>query len=264
MEKLNVFGLNVSNFNLNEINDLYADTISKEKQIILFGHSLGYITLFKLFPSLYPVINSFDVLVCDGTQFNWYCYLNGFKLKTVISIPDITNYTLEYANKNKLSVLLFGAKEEINKKASFNLQNKYPNAKILTGINGYFKENEELIVVEKINELKPNILLVGISTPIKEFFVYKYKDKLNSNIIIPCGGMIDVYSGYTKQSPDWVKKLGLATPFRIIQEPKRLLLLHTWMVFEILFKIVPITILNKIKYSSNNFNIVFKYLNKQN
>ncbi len=262
MEKLNVFGLNVSNFNLNEIDELYLRTINDDKKIILFGHSLGYLTLFKIFPSLYPIINSFDVLVCDGTQFNWFCYLNGFKLKTVISIPDITNYTLEYANKMGLRVLLFGAKDQINKKASENLQKKYLNAVILNGINGYFKENEELNIIDKINESKPHILLVGISTPIKEFFVHKYKDKLNANIIIPCGGMIDVYSGFTKQSPPLIKKLGLATPFRIMQEPKRLLFMHSWMVFEILFKIVPITIFNKLKSKSSNFNIVLKYINK--
>lgn len=264
MERLDVFGLNVSNFFLTEIDQLYSETIRTEKKIVLFGHSLGYITLFKIYPSLYPVINSFDVLVCDGTQFNWYCYLNGFKLKTVISIPDITNYTLEYANKMGLRVLLFGAKDQINKKACENLQKKYPNAIITNGINGYFKENEEILIIDKINESKPQILLVGISSPIKEFFVHKYKDKLKANIIIPCGGMIDVYSGFTKQSPNWVKKLGLATPFRIIQEPKRLLFLHTWMVYEILLKIIPITIYNKLILKSKKFNLVFKYLDKEN
>ncbi len=262
MEQLNVFGLKVSNFELKEVDELFSLTINNNKSFILFGHSLGYITLFKKYPELYEIINSFDLLVCDGTQFNWYCYFTGFKLKTVISIPNITNYTLEYANVRGLKVLLFGAKEEINKKATDNLQKKYPNIKMLPGINGYYKGFEEQGIVARIKQHNPHILLIGISTPIKEKFVYNYKSDLNSNILIPCGGMIDIYAGYTKQSPTWIKKTGLATPFRIIQEPKRLFHLHLWMTIEIIFKIIPITFLYRTILRRSDFNLINKYLKK--
>lgn len=262
IEQLNVYGLKVSNFKLPEVEELFSSTIKKQESIVLFGHSLGYITLFKKYPDLYPIINSFDLMVCDGTQFNWYCLINGFKLKTVISIPNITNFTLEYANANNLKVLLFGAKKEINKKATENLQKKYPNIKMLEGINGYYEKDKELDIVKQIQDQEPHILLIGISTPIKENFVYKYKAQLNSNIIIPCGGMIDVYSGYTKQSPAWIKKIGLATPFRIMQEPRRLFLPHTKMVLDIFFKILPITFFNRVILRKKDFNIIIKYMNK--
>lgn len=262
IDQYDVYGLKVSNFELSEVEQLFSHTIKEDKSIVLFGHSLGYIALFKKYPELYSIVNSFDLLVCDGTQFNWYCYLNGFKLKTVISIPDITTYTLKYANANGLNVLLFGAKEDINKKASENIQEKYPNLHVLTGVNGYYSESDENKIVAKIKEQKPHILLIGISTPIKEKFVNKYKNDLSSNIIIPCGGMIDVYSGYVKQSPSSLKKMGLATPYRIIQEPKRLFVLHTWMIFEILLKILPISFFNRFILRRKKFNVVEKYLNK--
>ncbi len=262
INQLNIFGLKVSDFEIADVNLLFDTTIKENKSIIVFGHSLGYITLFKKYPQLFPIINSFDLLVCDGTQFNWYCQRNNFKLKTIISIPDITINTLKYANANHLSVLLFGAKEAINQKACDNIKKQYPNIKLLPGIHGYFSKSNETKIVENINQLNPNILLVGISTPIKEEFVYTYKKDLNANIIIPCGGMIDVIAGYTKQSPTWIKKIGLATLFRIIQEPKRLFLLHTWMVFEILFKILPITFYNRRILRKKEFNIVKKYLNQ--
>lgn len=264
LSNYDVYGLKVSNFKLSEIESLFLATINENKCIVLFGHSLGYLTLFKKHPSLYSIINSYDVLVCDGTQFNWYCILNGFKIETVISIPDMTTYTLEFANRNGYSVLLFGAKEEINKKATTNLQKKYPNAIILPGINGYYLEGDELEIVEKINSHKPQILLIGISTPIKEFFVSKYKNVLGANIIIPCGGMIDVYSGYTRQSPHWLKKAGLATPFRIIQEPRRLFALHTWMIFEIICKLFPITFYYRCVLQRKTFNLIDKYINRRN
>lgn len=262
IEHYNVFGLKVSNFNLPDIEELFKATIHENKNIVLFGHSLGYITLFKSYPELYPVINSFDLLVCDGTQFDWYCRANGFKLKTVISIPNITNFTLQYANTHGLKVLLFGAKEEINTQATANLQKQYPNLKMLPGINGYFKEHEEAGIVSRIREQRPHVLLIGISTPIKERVAAKYRSEMGANIIIPCGGMIDVYSGNIKQSPEWVKKIGLATPFRIIQEPRRLLVPHTRMVFEILFRLLPISFFYNFTSRKEPLNIVSRYLKK--
>lgn len=260
IQQYDVYGLKVSNFTLNEVDDYYSDTIKSNKNIVLFGHSLGYIVWFKKNPELYPIVNSFDLMVCDGTQFHWYCSLNGFRLKTVISIPDITNYTLKYANAHGLKVLLFGAKEEINKKASENIKKQYPNIQVLPGINGYYSKEEETQIVQKIENLKPHILLVGMSSPLKEKFAHTYREKLGANIIIPCGGMIDVYSGFTKQSPAWVKKTGLAIPYRVLQEPKRLFAFRVWMIGQILFKILPQTFLYKAILRQKNYNLVERYI----
>jgi len=260
MEHYNVFGLKVSNYSLQEVDQLFDQTIQSEKNIVIYGHSFGGIPNMKIHPELYAVVNSFDLLVCDGTPFNWFCNFFGFKLKTVMSIPDMTNYTLEYAHKNHLKVLLLGANEEINTQANKRLSIKYPGAHFLEGINGYFNPSEEYKIVTRINELSPDILLIGISSPIKERFACNYKNDLKTNIIIPCGGMIDVYAGKTKQTPKLIKKLGLATAYRIIQEPRRLLRLHSWMVYETIFKILPLALYYRLIYSQKDFNLMDKYL----
>jgi N-acetylglucosaminyldiphosphoundecaprenol N-acetyl-beta-D-mannosaminyltransferase len=177
-----------------------------------------------------------------------------------MSIPEVTNYTLEYANKNRLKVLLFGAKQEVNSKAIENLSLKYPRIQFTEGINGYFKETDEKNIVERINLLSPDIVLIGISTPIKERFAFNHKNDLKSSIIIPCGGMIDVYAGLVKQSPYLVKKMGFATAYRIMQEPRRLFRLHTWLVYETIFKILPITIYYRLLKRQKEFNLIDKYL----
>jgi N-acetylglucosaminyldiphosphoundecaprenol N-acetyl-beta-D-mannosaminyltransferase len=262
MEHFDVFGMKVSSYCLDELEKLFNNTLHSNRNIVLYGYSFGLLPLFKKYPDIFPVINSFDVLVCDGTQFHWFCSLYGFKIKTVMSIPDITNYSLEYANRHNLKVLLFGGKKEINIKANEKLVKRYPNINFLEGIHGYFDEPEENDILERINVLSPDILLVGISTPVKERFVYKYRNILSTSIIIPCGGMIDVYSGFTKQTPRRIKKIGLASPYRIIQEPKRLFALHTWMIYETLFKILPLAFYNRVLLGKKRFNLIEKYLEK--
>jgi N-acetylglucosaminyldiphosphoundecaprenol N-acetyl-beta-D-mannosaminyltransferase len=259
MEHYDVFGMKVSNYCLSDIEHLFDQTIHSSDNIILYGYSFGLISMFKKYPDLYQIANSYDVLVCDGTIFNWYCKLFGFRLKTIMSVPDLTNYSLKYANKNHLRVLLFGATKEINIKANLNLAKKFPDIIFLDGIDGYFNASEEKHIISKISALSPDLLLIGISGPKKERFARDNKAVLKSSIIIPCGGMIDVYAGKTKQSPKLIKKMGLASPYRIVQEPRRLLFLNIWMVYETIFKIIPLTIYYRI-FFGKDFNLFEKYI----
>jgi N-acetylglucosaminyldiphosphoundecaprenol N-acetyl-beta-D-mannosaminyltransferase len=260
MEHFDVFGMKVSNFTMKEIESLFDQTINSNSNIVMYGYSFGLISAFKKYSDLYSIVNSFDINVCDGTIFNWFCLLNGFKLITILSVPELTNYTLEYADRNNLKILLFGAKKEVNFRAIKILSKKYPNINFLEGIDGYFKEIDESSIIDRINELSPDILLIGITAPIKERIAYKYKNVLSSKIIIPCGGMIDVYAGLTKQTPRLIKKLGLATPFRIIQEPKRLFILNISIVYDILIKILPLTFYYRVILKKKDFNLIKEYL----
>lgn len=257
-----IFGLNVSDFTLKDVDQLFAEGIANKCNVVVFGHSLGYITMFKKYPELYQIVNNFDLMVCDGTQFNWYCKILGFKLSTVMSIPDITNYAMTYANTHRLKVLLLGARPEVNALANDRLKAKYPDAVFLPGIDGYFKQEDEVAIVNKINMLGVDILLIGISTPKKEVFTFEHKQALKVGVIIPCGGMIDVYAGITKQTPALIKKIGLATPYRVLQEPGRLLILNVWMIWEIFLKILPITLYNRFILKKTKYNMVLKYIGK--
>jgi N-acetylglucosaminyldiphosphoundecaprenol N-acetyl-beta-D-mannosaminyltransferase len=259
MEHYDVFGMKVSNYTINELERLFDQTIHSYDNIVLYGYSFGLVSAFKKHPDLYLIANSFDVLVSDGTQFNWFCSLFGFRLKTIMSVPDITNFSLEYANKNHLKVLLFGAKKEVNIQANKMLSIKYPNIIFLEGIDGYFNDFDEKGIVNRINELSPDLLLIGISAPYKERFAYKYKNIIRSNLIIPCGGMIDVFAGLTKQSPKLIKKIGLATPYRVLQEPQRLLFINLWIFYETMFKIIPLAIYWRV-FLRRDFNLIEKYL----
>lgn len=248
IEQYDFYGLKISNYSIDELFNYYDIVTKGPKTIVCYGYSFGILPFFKKYKDLYRIINNFDINVIDGTQFYWFVKLMGYKLKTFLSIPFLTIKTLEYANENKKSVLLLGADIETNKTAIVNLKAKYPNALFFDGKDGYFSEEEEREVVNFINKKRPNILLIGISSPKKERFADKYKNELTANIIIPCGGMIDVFAGKVKLAPPFLKKIGLATLIRVVQEPRRQLFLNIWLVYETLFKIIPYTIFQiKIK-----------------
>jgi N-acetylglucosaminyldiphosphoundecaprenol N-acetyl-beta-D-mannosaminyltransferase len=151
--------------------------------------------------------------------------------------------------------MLIGSKESTNIKATNNLREKYPNIVVLDGLTGgMFTENDQISTVEIINRVKPNIIMIGVSSPKKEAFAYKWKDKLDVNIIVPFGGMIDGLAGEVKLVPPLFKKMGLGAWYRALQEPKRMLWNRLYMTWEFLFRVYPVTFFQlKINKNKNFF-----------
>lgn len=259
LKKIDFYGLNISVFQKKEILDYFKYVIENNKKIVCYGYSFGAIAYMTKYKEIFQYGNQSDIILADGRLF--YLFLKIYKIPIVsdISIPDIVNLTLDLANKNKYSILLFGSTQETNDLATENIKKKYPNIITKKGINGFFKNEEGRGIVKKINEIKPDILYIGISTPIKERFSIEKKDDLNVRIIIPCGGMIDVLSGKSRQSGKVIKKVGLASLYRLIQEPKRLHKRYFFIYTFILFNFLPVFIWNTIFLKKRNFNIPLYY-----
>jgi N-acetylglucosaminyldiphosphoundecaprenol N-acetyl-beta-D-mannosaminyltransferase len=258
LSKINFFGLGFSVFTENELLTYINESIFYNHKRIFYGYSLATIVLFKKYKDLYLHSNSSDLIVTDGQQMFWLIKLLRYPIGFNISIPSLVNMVLKEANIYKYSIMLIGGTEDIKINAENRIREKYSNIKIISGFNGYFDNTDESKIISEINSKSPNILLLGISSPKKEEIAYNWKQKINVNIIIPMGGMIDVLAGKTKQSPPWVKKMGLATPYRVFQEPRRLFLVNVWFTFEIVFKIIPIIIFKHLT-NKKNYNITDIY-----
>ena len=100
---------------------------------------------------------------------------------------------------------------------------KYPKLKAQTH-HGYFnKTNEENeIIIKKINNFYTDILIVGFGMPIQEKWILKNMSKLNAKVYLNGGAFLDWISGLNKQAPYWVTHLGFEWLYRLIKEPNRL------------------------------------------
>ena len=86
--------------------------------------------------------------------------------------------------------------------------------------HGYQDEKK---VVDKINLVKPDILLVGLGSPKQEKFIYENLKKMPSvKLAIGVGGAFDFISGHVKRAPHILQKIGLEWLWRLALEPKRI------------------------------------------
>lgn len=147
---------------------------------------------------------------------NWL----GYKIKERITGVDIAVKLLEFGNKQKKSIYLFGAKEEVIIALKEKLSIVYPNLEIIGSQNGYVKDKDKAF--KEIIKKKPDIVLVALGIPAQEKLIYKYLDKFDKGVFVGVGGSFDVISGSKKRAPKIFIKLNLEWFYRIACEPKRI------------------------------------------
>jgi N-acetylglucosaminyldiphosphoundecaprenol N-acetyl-beta-D-mannosaminyltransferase len=249
------FGLKYNLFDEEGYKDYVNFVVKSKTKSIIFGYSLLLLPDLKNAPELFLISDTFDFFVIDGRGL--YSLMKYFKLKSIFycSLPDIVNLTLEIANTNKYSLLLFGATEEVNQSACRNIRIQYPKINLLEGINGYYDKDNEDSILNLINEKSPDIILIGISSPMKEKLAIKLREKIDCKVIIPCGGVIDVLGGKTKREPKIVRDLNLTAFYRFLQEPKRLFKSIIINYIKVLLIFIPAMFFNIYILRNKNFSI---------
>jgi N-acetylglucosaminyldiphosphoundecaprenol N-acetyl-beta-D-mannosaminyltransferase len=123
--------------------------------------------------------------------------------------------------KNKKIFLLGGWSGRAEKTAKF-LMSKF----LISNDQIEWCEGEPNIanseVVEKINNFKPDILLVAYGMKKQEFWIDENLEKLDVGLVMGVGRSFDYYSGELKRAPNWVRKIGMEWFYSLIKEPKRL------------------------------------------
>lgn len=265
-KKHSFLGLSISVFDKEELVSYIIETVKSNRKSIMYGHALWTFPMLKKYPEIFYFGEKSDVLVTDGRPFYIMAKMHGIPLKYDISIPNLVLLSLELANSNNWSVFLLGATDEINKVAQQKISKGYKNISLVAGRDGYFdQEKDAKQIIKQINQCRPSILLIGIPSPTKEEIAYLWKDDLETNIIIPCGGMIDVLAGKTKLTPKMIKKLGLASFYRVLQEPRRLLKRYSYIYGYLFFKFLPIYIFKVILLRNKEFSFTdsIKYPKKK-
>lgn len=85
--------------------------------------------------------------------------------------------------------------------------------------NGYEDLDENII--DKINRAQPNILWVGLGTPLQEEWIIKNADLLSCNVIQAVGDLFALFAKTKRRGPVVLQKIGLEWFIRLLYNPKR-------------------------------------------
>jgi len=222
MKEILFFDIKIQTLLKSEFLEIIESNLKNGNQIIQNGLNAASVNELFNNEKLRKAYKNSDLINIDGMSVVWALRLRGINVPERVACPDLALDILSMAEKNNYSVFLFGAKERNLLLCKENLQVIYPNLRIAGSRNGYYKEDDELAIINMINISKPDILFLGMPSPCKELFVEKYKHNLTSKYIFGVGGLFDIISGLKKRAPLWIQNIGMEWFYRFAQEPIRL------------------------------------------
>ena len=207
------------------INTIHSACI-ENKKLTIACYNVHSFNLSMQLPWFYEFQQSAEIALCDGFGVLKALQYMGIKLPIQyrVSGTDLVPELIEYCDRHNLSVFLLGTKPPYLQEAITNIKTKYPQLQI-AGHHGYFDQTsfqENQAIVERINQVKPNILIVGLGMPLQEQWILEHRSALNVNVLIPCGAVIDRLAGVVVECPRWLSSVGLEWLHRLMHEPRRL------------------------------------------
>ena len=98
---------------------------------------------------------------------------------------------------------------------------------IINWANGFEDMRDLPALIQRINQLKPDAILVALGNPQQERWILRYRSELNAKLLVGVGALLDFMSGSVKRAPGWLRSLRLEWLYRLYGEPKRLFKRYT-------------------------------------
>ncbi|MEM9141123.1 MAG: WecB/TagA/CpsF family glycosyltransferase, partial [Pseudomonadota bacterium] len=173
-------------------------------------------------PLLRRDVEGADLITADGMGIVLAGRLLGARLPERVTGIDLMDRTLGLCARKGFRPFLLGARPEVLRTAAYRLQIKHPGLRIAGMHHGYFAEEDEAALVDKINSSRADCLFVALPSPMKERFIARHRGFLNPAFIMGVGGSLDVFAGHVTRAPLWMQNWGLEWLHRTLAEPRRM------------------------------------------
>lgn len=227
-ETVDILGVNIDKISMKDAIKKAEEYTFTDKCSTIYTPNSEIIMVAKQNEELKKVLNEADMLIPDGIGVVWASKINGNPVIEKVAGFDLMKNLLVEANKKQQKVFLFGGKPGIVEAAIENIKKELPNINFVGYRDGFFKEDQEVEIIEQINSAQPHFLFVALGAPKQEFFIHKYREMILAKVAMGVGGSFDIIAGKAKRAPDIFIKLGLEWFYRLIKEPwrfKRMLVL---------------------------------------
>ncbi len=166
-------------------------------------------------------LNSASLNIADGIGVVYASRILGIPLKERVAGFDLMCAFMGVCAEKGARVFLFGSKEGVAKEAADELLRRHSSLNICGMRNGYFTDADTDDIIAQMNASNPDVILVCLGAPKQENWIYDNAPKLNTKIMMGCGGSLDVLAGRVERAPERWQKLGLEWAYRLKKEPKR-------------------------------------------
>lgn len=134
---------------------------------------------------------------------------------------DLMQHICAVAPDRGYRIFVYGASEDVNRRAVAELRRRYPGIAIVGRANGYIKPEQNPGLIRSINDSGADILFVALGSPRQERWLEENLHQLNVKICQGIGGTLDTVAGSVKRAPRVWRALGIEWLYRLVRQPYR-------------------------------------------
>jgi N-acetylglucosaminyldiphosphoundecaprenol N-acetyl-beta-D-mannosaminyltransferase len=204
------------------------DFVSEDGNHMIFTPNSEIIYASKYDKELNKILNQSDMNIADGAGVVLGAKILGLPLVEKVSGIDLIKYVITDERAKGLRIFLFGSAPGVAELAGKKLM-EFNDDITISGtrdgslyLNPDVSPEDESAIIKAINDSDSDLLLVALGAPRQEKWIYRYRDELNVKVCIGVGGSLDVYSGRTEPTPEFLRRNGFEWLHRLYKEPKRI------------------------------------------
>ena len=218
----NIQGIDIDNLTVTQLLDGVAAHIQANSRA-----TVGYVNVHVLnkaahHPQLTSFLQSLDICYCDGQGVVVASRILGDPLAQRMTGADWIEDLAARSAAKGWKLAWVGGTPGVAAEASRRLIARHQGLQIPFTAHGYTPPGEETSeLIRALNSVNPDIVLVGMGTPIQELWVMRHRSQIDARVVWCLGATADVTSGKVSRGPAWLHQRHewLA---RLLVDPRRL------------------------------------------
>jgi len=172
-------------------------------------------------PAYRACLNGADLVFGDGTGVRWAARMRRRRLLDNVNGTDLLPPLLAATSGRGLRLYLLGATADTIERTAQTVRDTFPGWALAGYRDGYMTPEEVPAVVARINEARPDLLLVGMGNPLQERWLADNQRALSVPVAVAVGGLFDHWAGNLKRAPRWVRRFGFEWLQLLVQQPHK-------------------------------------------
>lgn len=168
------------------------------------------------------ILNRAHLVYADGMSLVWGARLSGHHLPGRSTAADFMPGFFSRFSERGLRIYLLGGRPGVARETAESVRGDNPEAGIVGTHHGYFRSEENREIIGKINETRPDIVMVGMGVPYQEKWIEEHLDRIEAPVVWGVGALFDFLSGRLARGPQFLLDNGFEWLCRLLVEPRRL------------------------------------------
>lgn len=220
-----IWGTPFDQVNLRQTIDYIEGMIESRVPGYVITANLNYVMLNAKRPSLSAVTRDANLIVADGQPIVWRSKLGGEPLPERVAGSEMIFRLAQRASQKRWKVYFLGGEPGVGSKCAARLAQMYPGMQIAGVESPPFRalsDQEQLDQDARIQDARPDILLVAFGQPKGEQWIHANHRRLGVPVSIQLGASFDFVAGTAQRAPAIWQKTGMEWCYRMMSDPKRL------------------------------------------